>query len=196
MRSAFYITSVLLIGLSCGSDQKEFHGDVLTDVPQNDDNELLIALEQENLHSEKTIGEIIYRFKSISAIQYLKRIGAVIERDDIEDLKHESVLFLEFETGNGFKDIYESNSINYSQDEAIRYLIGEIQNDVIIEQNGKEFSPNGCQFEGKSGKENKIRVMFFFSGLNNSDEFSVQYYDRLFGKGLIKTKNSKTLQIS
>lgn len=133
---------------------------------------------------------IEYHYSMVSALDFVQRSGNTVASEDLEDLEKESVVIFEFTTDKATQSAFESAEMKLEKDDAIQYLMSGISNDFVIKQDGTEFKPAGCNYEGQIGEQNKIRVMFFMNGLDKNDPFTIEYYDQLFGKGLMKFTNS------
>jgi hypothetical protein len=136
----------------------------------------------------KTINKIRYSIGLISAIEFIQKKGEVIEQRDLEDLKKESVLILEFNHTSESNDIFEEIQSDLTKEDAVIYLKGEILKNITIEQNHNEFIPDGVSYEGSIGARNKIRLLLFFNDINVNESAKVVLYDNLFDNGLVKIK--------
>jgi hypothetical protein len=134
----------------------------------------------------KKIDNIHYRVNILSARDFITRSGDHVRAEDEKELANEQVVLLEIALDNELKKIWEDPAVQMSQEDAMNYLVGGIATDFTIEQNGKTFSANGVNFEGRSGAVNKVKVQFFFAGINSEKPMKVLFYDRLTGAGLIK----------
>ena len=135
---------------------------------------------------------VSFVFKDISSLNYLKRIGKYPSREDELQLAKESVHMLELVGHKPSGSIFENSGIKRNQADAIKYLVGDIEKDFVIVQNEKRIKPLGVQYDGVIGTGQKIRVAFFMEGIDLSHPYTIEYYDRLFGKGLIKLSKNKT----
>lgn len=146
-------------------------------------------------NGKKKMEDITFSANILAAHDFLTRKGEKIDPNEMEDLKKETVVILEFELAQKHKRILESKSIEMSKDGTIEYLVGEIINDVSIFQDGKTVSPNGHQYENSFGKQNKTRVYFFFKNIDKNKELRITYHDKLFGAGLINFSMNKNFDI-
>lgn len=144
----------------------------------------------------KTIGEVNYKVNALTAVDYLARKGEHIASSDYDNISKESVFMLEFSVDDLHKKILENESIQLSKDDAATYFVGDVQKDFTIIQSGHEYKPNGVMYEGTNGKQNTIRLTFFLKDIDVHRNYSVEYYDRLFGKGLVKLSSIKNEIIS
>ena len=128
--------------------------------------------------------EIQYAIHVMSALDFVKRKGETPEVEDIDVLKKETVLFLEFESEG--TNILESEQIQLSEEEVFQYVTSKISGDIEIEQEGELISPDGVLLDRSTRGTNKLRTILFFSTLNHEKEFLFKYKDQLFGAGEIK----------
>lgn len=140
----------------------------------------------ESSHS-KVVKGVDFRFKVISALDFLDRTGQRPSEEDMAQLESESVLIFEIEDTSELKTIFEHPALQRSKDDFIQYLSGAVMNDLKITQYGKEVSPNGVQFEGVMGaSSHKTRTLVFISGIDITKEYTIHYNDPLFDAGLIR----------
>jgi len=139
---------------------------------------------------EVILSGISYKVNGLSAFNYLQRKGEHIQSADLGELKKESVFMLEFESSKSTQNLFESEEMEMSKDDAVQYLVGDVLEDFTIKQNGKEFIPTGAFYEGQLGGQNRIRITFFAKGINLKQDYQIVYYDRLFGKGIVKIKKN------
>jgi hypothetical protein len=131
-------------------------------------------------------GGVVYTANLLPAIDFVERSGDVIDAADRDDLATEQVLMLECALKKTHKDFWDSDKLLMSREDGMNYLVGQVAADIMIQQHGKTFIPNGVNFEGRSGAMNKIRLQLFFSGLKLNQPLKILYYDRLTGTGLVK----------
>lgn len=134
----------------------------------------------------KQVNNFIFRTSVMSSYDFLERKNTKVNKSDEIELKSESILILEIEDINLYQDVLKSKELTMSKDSTIQYLIGDIQKDLLIEQNDKLIESHGVIYEGKNTKINKLRIMFLFHDLNRRLPFKIIYDDHIFGKGLIK----------
>lgn len=139
--------------------------------------------------------DILFSTSIVGALEFLHHKGKAIDKADLEELKKESVVILEMQLSEDHKSIFETNRNKLDRDKTMEYLIGDIMNDLTIEQDGATLISNGNQYENSFGTQNKIRVYFFFKGLDQNKEYRITYHDRLFGAGLINFSMNKNLEI-
>ncbi len=156
----------------------------------------LTLLKEDEQGSVKNFESVSFVFKDVSALDYLSRIGNPPSEEDRLDLEKESVFMLELVGHKPSGSVFENSGMNLSEEEATKYLIGEIEKDFVIVQKDKKFKPLGVQYDGFIGTGQKIRVAFFMEGVNLNLPYTIEYYDRLFGKGLVKLTRKKTDIIS
>ncbi len=162
----------------------------------SDETDLLTYKENRKSSLSMKIQDIRYSISTINGLDYIQRTGNKIADNDKSLLEKESVLMLEFLSENSLKNIFESENLQFGKDDAIKYLIGDILNDLTINQSGKEIKPHSLNYEGQIGAMNLLRVTFYTQGLDLSSPFQIEYYDRFFGKGIIKFKSNKNTLIS
>jgi hypothetical protein len=196
---AVYICLIGLFVLSCSEEVTTAHQ---TDSPGGELSSTgvpLESVESPQTQSEpgtKIISGIAYHVHALPALDYLTRKGESVDVGDMDDLSKETVFMLEYWDVKGKGSIFASPEMVLDKDKAIQYLVGDVQGDFTIRQGGKEFIPTGVFYEGQIGDERKLRVTFFARGLNPAKEYQVVYYDRLFGKGIIKLKKNSNEIIS
>lgn len=156
----------------------------------------LTLLEEGESGNVRNFDGVSFVFKDVSALNYLERIGQFPSSEDQKSLMNESVFMIEH-VGHKFSgSIFENAGMVMDEQEATQYLIGDIENDFVVVQNNKRFTPEGVQYDGKIGGDQKIRSVFFLKGVNLSQPYTIEYYDRLFGKGLVKLTRKKNDVIS
>lgn len=156
----------------------------------------LTLLKKDEQGNVKNFEGVSFVFKDIGALDYLSRTGNIPSAEDRMDLANESVFMLELVGHKPSGSIFENAGMTHTEDDATQYLIGEIEKDFTIIQNGKSFKSQGVQYDGKIGSDQKIRVAFFMKGVDLKLPYTIEYYDRLFGKGLVKLTRKKTDLIS
>lgn len=156
----------------------------------------LTLLEEGEQGNVKNFDGVSFVFKDVSSLDYLSRTGNLPSAEDRKELADESVFMLELVGHKPSGSIFENAGMAVSEDEATKYLIGEIEKDFVIVQKGKRIKPLGVQYDGIVGTGQKIRVTFFMEGVNLNLPYTIEYYDRLFGKGLVKLTRKKTDLIS
>lgn len=156
----------------------------------------LTLLKEGERGNVKNFEGVSFVFKDVSALDYLSRAGKNPSSEDRKELANESVFMLELVGHKPSGSIFENAGMELSEDDATKYLIGEIEKDFVLIQNEKRFKPLGVQYDGKIGNGQKIRVAFFMEGVNLNLPYTIEYYDRLFGKGLVKLSRKKTDLIS
>jgi hypothetical protein len=137
-------------------------------------------------HRSKVIGGVQYSVSVMPATEFLRRKGEQVAEEDLEALAKETVLLLRMELMDVQKDIWNYKGMQFSEDDAVNYLVGQIASDISIEQDGKEWRSNGSSFEGRNGAVHVINVQLFFGEIHCDQPLSVKMYDQLFGAGLIK----------
>jgi hypothetical protein len=196
----FWIFALLALALSaCGNEIVEAEKNYIvkpdgTIVYKSEGIELTL-LEKGESGNVKNFDGVSMVFKEVKALDYLKRTGDKVSEADKKDLLRESVFMLEFVGHKTSGSLFENDEILLSEDDATKYLIGDIANDFVVVQKGKKFNAQGVQYDGKIGAGQKIRVTFFLVGVDLNSPYNIEYTDRLFGKGKIKmtkTKNDLT----
>lgn len=180
-------TFILLLLLAGCSGQSELRSDTASTTQSKlaaSGQEAPITSPGQFFRSEKQLNGIVYSAAVLTAEQFLLRKGERISPEDKEALAQEQVVLLEFSLKDTRKDLWTSDKLTMSREEAANYLAGKIGADIAIEQAGKNFLPNGYSFEGMSG--GKIRTPFFFKGLDMSLPMTVKYYDALLGGGMMR----------
>ena len=174
--------------------QQKFNADIGTISDQDSkDNELFVKKQSDYL--EKEINGMNYSISFINGLDYVKRATyRKIDSEDESELAKESVIMLEFSTKNEFDNIFHSEKMNMQKDDAVQYLIGDILKDIKIIQDSSEIFSSNHSYEGQLGAKNKLRVTFYFNNIDLNHSFQIEFYDRLFGNGIIKfNKNTNTL---
>lgn len=146
-------------------------------------------------NGNKKTEEIKYSMGVVSATEFVHKKKKNISQNELNKLKKESVAILEFELIEEHKTIYEAKRNPLGKDRTIEYLIGAIKNDITIDQNGTTYIPNDLLFENSFSKQNRIRLYFFFTGVNLNEEMKIMYHDRLYGAGLINFRINKNHDI-
>ena len=194
MKYAFYIFTLIVLS-SCSEDKTIEKNYILkpdgSKVYKSEGIELTL-LEKDEQGNVKNFEGVSFVFKDVSAFDYLSRTGRTPSDEDREDLEKESVFMLELVGHKPSGNIFENAGMDVSEEEATKYLIGEVVQDFVIIQNEKHFKPQGVQYDGVIGTGQKIRVAFFMEGVNLNLPYTIEYYDRLFGKGLVKLTRKKT----
>jgi hypothetical protein len=191
--------SILFIFFGCTEEKTTEKNYIVKDdgsiVYKSEGIELTLLKEGER-GNVKNFEGVSFVFKDVSALDYLSRTGNSPSAEDRKELANESVFMLELVGHKPSGSIFENAGMNISEDDATKYLIGEIEKDFVIIQKDKRFKPLGVQYDGKIGNGQKIRVAFFMEGVNLNLPYTIEYYDRLFGKGLVKLTRKKTDLIS
>lgn len=194
---ATYLCSLVVLTLliwGCSTDPVKkdytFKPDELKSEGEN--SVLLISEGESQIGEPLTLkkSELSYVFNEVPALDYLRRKGEHVSKDDLEDLKGESVFMLEIKEKDRYKKITDSPFLKLSKDELGQYMVGKIVDDFRILQGGKTFKPNGSSYQNTIG--NKIRVSFYMKDVDLSKEFKIEYNDRVFGAGLMRIKKYRT----
>lgn len=191
MRKLLILATSILVLFSCSEKQEELSYQVDKGTNQSQAlGEILLEHEiAEDIRTKKIEG-VEYHYSVVNALDFIRRSGGHVDKEDIEGLEKESVVIFEFKTEKATQNAFESKEMKLGKDDAIQYLMSGISTDIVIKQNGKEFKPSGCNYEGQIGEQNELRFMFFINGLNTDNPFTIEYYDQLFGNGLMKFTNS------
>lgn len=199
MKKAIYIAlSLTLLGCSDVAKTETNHSaDEGTTNSVSDRVELYGSSEPGGTSGMKQqLGEMTFHAHAVTALDYLFKKGESVQEGDYEALKDEAVVMVDFTAQNPHENIFLSEDMAYNRDDAIQYLIGDIQQDVKFIQGEKRLSANGVHYEGQVGPQNSFRVYFFVNGIDIEKEYQIEYYDQLFEKGLIKFKHTNTEIIS
>lgn len=156
----------------------------------------LTLLEEGESGNVRNFDGVSFVFKDVSAVNYLERIGQFPSSEDQKSLMNESVFMIEHVGHKPSGSIFENAGMVMDEQEATQYLIGDIEIDFVVVQNNTRYTPEGVQYDGKIGGDQKIRSVFFLKGVDLSQPYTIEYYDRLFGKGLIKLTRKKNDVIS
>ncbi len=197
MKHLFYIVTIFF--MSCSEEKtKETNYIVKSDgsIVYKSEGIELTLLEEGERGNVKNFEGVSFVVKDVSALDYLQRTQRNVSSADREELKRESVFMLELVGHKPSGSIFGNNEIQMSEEDATKYLVGEVESDFVVIQNEKRFKPNGVQYDGRIGTGQKIRVTFFMEGVNLKLPYTIEYYDRLFGKGLVKLTKKKTNLIS
>lgn len=170
----------------------------------NPENQQIISKKSVGLnHQPKEGSSVIKEFSgihfqchSLPAIDYLKRKGEKIEKEDIPSLSEESVFIFEISIPKSNTEILKSPKNTMTMDDLNKYLTGEINNDFEVEQNSKSYKPNGSIYESSIGNGKKMRVYFFLKGIKVTEGMTIRFYDRIFNTGLMKFKINDTYKIN
>lgn len=197
MRILIYISILLFTAQSCSdNDSMDYSSEFKEDKRMQKGEDVPLEKFEIATTSTKTFGKLSFGFSSVSATNYLSRIGKSVKLEDAESLKKESVFMLVIGNKDATKDILESEQLTMDSQDAVQYLIGKVTEDFVVIQKDKRITPEGVQYDGKIGSGEKIRLTFFFKEINLEEPFTIEYYDRLFGKGIIKMKNTNNELIS
>ena len=190
----FICISLITVLLSCSSKERDKSYTYKKDGSRtslNGGSELESGqLMNQKAANRKEFGNLTFGFNEVTAINYVERTGNHISAEDKKELEDESVFMLEIETKEQSIDILTVAEISMNEDDATQYLIGKVLDDFSIQQDGIKILPEGVQYDGKIGSGDKIRLVFFVQGVNLGKEYTIEYYDRLFGKGLVKMKKN------
>lgn len=139
--------------------------------------------------SSKEHNGIVYAVDVMNAVEFLSGKGEQIPLEDRLKLSKESVAILTIDlNSNKETSVFESARITMDKDDALSYLVGAISTDVTIEQDKKEYTPTGVQYDSGVSEPDKLKVFLFFKEIHSDQPMSFVYYDRLFGSGLLRFK--------
>ena len=191
MRGLLILTISILVLFSCkeNKEQLSYQEDTGTIQGQPFGEASLEHATAKDIRTKRIEG-VEYHYSLVDALDFVRRSGKTVAKEDMEELEKESVVIFEFTTDKATQSAFDSAEMKLGKDDAIQYLMSGISNDFVIKQDGSEYKPAGCNYEGQIGEQNKIRVMFFMNGLDKNTSFTIEYYDQLFGKGLMKFTNS------
>lgn len=131
--------------------------------------------------------EVKYQAKFLPALEFLKRKGENIDSRDINDLKSESVVLLEFSSlKQSSTDVLKLKQCTKEYEKAIEYLAFGIEQDIHIEQSGKKFLPTGVLFEREFNLTNKKRILCYFKGIDSKADFKLVFNDQVLSAGILK----------
>lgn len=188
----FFLTSILIY--SCNENKDAFKSNSLNEKnytinPDQKDKHLTLYRSEKvvevDKRGKKKTEVMVYSINSIAALDFIARKGKTPKAEDIESLKEEQVLILEMELENEMQSVFESKRLQIKKNDVIEYINAKIINDIWVEQNGKEFTPKGHQYENSFGKQNRMRIYFYFKGINLKNNYRAIFNDRLYGSGLI-----------
>lgn len=191
----FFLTSILLLACTDksnkGDRKSEFIGQDKATISEAYS---FKELKKSDPIKNKVAGDFIFSIDVLSSLDFLRHKGAQIEEKDSKDLENESTIILEITGKSLYEDIFESKSLTKTKDDAVQYLIGDIQKDFTVEQADVIYEPTTVIYEGRIGEKNKIRVLFLINKLNREKSYRIIYNDHLFGRGLIKFIINKNLE--
>lgn len=186
-KTLIYIVPFLCCFCTKAPEEMEYKKDATNDTVVNISEELYI--EKGHVSNYKISKGIKFQFKSMTAVNFLNGKLKTVSEQTKKEVASESVVIFEISDTNSFKNLFEHASMQYSQDDAVQYLCGQLVNDIIIEQGGKTFTSNGLQYEGvMDANNNRIRMIIFFKGIDLQKQYTLKYNDRLFDTGLIILK--------
>lgn len=142
-----------------------------------------------DVHFAEAYRGVTYKMSCMSGLDFVLGKGENPGEKYREELERETVVFLEFTHNEQGKDLLELPQMQLSKDDAMSYLAGSISSDIKLMNGEDELSPEGVLFEGTTTGANKVRVIFFFGEVQKEEKIKLEYYDRLFGAGLIKLTN-------
>lgn len=187
-----FICSFLVVSCAGKTNQKS-----IRDVSSGDSMEVT-GQNQDAGHTELTddevIGGIRFEFKCLSAVAFLNRAGRKINAVDLKELEREAIVVLTISDTAAHKRIKENKRFFFSEseEELSSYLQHGILSDFTILQEEEVLFPAGVQPEsiGTTSQE-KISILLFFDSIDPEKEFRIQYNDKLFSAGLIRTNKLK-----
>lgn len=138
------------------------------------------------MRAEKQINQLKITSTCINALDFLRRKKQRIDSIDIIELKKETVLILELESNNKYKSIFSEKEMKFDQNGFVEYAMSKICEDIYLSQKGKTILPNSSLYENSRTKINSIKLFFYFKDVNLEENYQLTFYDRIFGKGLIK----------
>ncbi len=141
-----------------------------------DEQSIKIQKDDINFQIRKITNEYFYKNKNLDSLE-LARV--------IEESKEEQLFFLEI------MEVTKQSLIEkyYSKDKSVpvKYFSFEIVEDIrIISENGGDtLKPIYCSYENSSHINPIERILFSFKGVDESQNYKVEYIDNLFNKGKI-----------
>ncbi|MGV3631919.1 MAG: hypothetical protein ACO1O6_11985 [Bacteroidota bacterium] len=139
-----------------------------------------------DLVETKQLHDFSFRVHFMRADDFQKRKGREISEMDVKQLKREQVMLFEIKHKNPNTNILEKQLVGMDENELVSYYASGIQQDLIITQGNKEIQVNGVYYESVFGASNRLRCIFYISGLKPDKEFEVLFNDKIFGNDLIK----------
>lgn len=153
------------------------------------------VVEQQTLREEGTLSvpkkqsvlsfvhkeEVRYSIKVMTALEFLEKKGEKPASKDLESLRNETVLMLDYQCKSGeLEDFAKLDS-----EQAIRYLNKAIAANITMVQTGNKPQITGVLLEGQSLKQRKLRVLLFYKALQPNQPYQFHLEDQLFGAGNI-----------
>lgn len=182
MRYLGYIWIGIFFSACSEKDETFVAGNPITEVPGKETENTLVSSPNSKT---KQIDRNRYTVRVFSALDFLKKKGETPTPNDEQELKKEGIVLLEIEGSDERKDFFEQPEIQLSSEDAMQYLIGNISEDIALSQGSEELYPSGVNFERIPGMQHKIRIVFFFKGIETDKKMKIEYYDRIFGSGII-----------
>lgn len=179
-----------LISCSGISSSDEYSESMKLSGNQSEENTVFAAAENSNERKvAETHNDVRYKIDLLSAKDFIERKGERVAKSDVQKLKKESVLILEMHVNDRVKSALESSKMVMSKEDAVSYLMSGIIKDVTIGQKKETFKPYEVLYDGHLTGANKLRVFLFFQDVDLNKTSKIQFYDRLFGAGLINLKH-------
>lgn len=181
--TALTIATLILFGCTSSPDNVDFAGKASSNT------NLDLSVEEENslVHSVE-MNSIRYKAISLTALEFLKRKGENPAPEDVEELVNEHVLIFDIQANDQLKNLFESDKIQFSKEDAISYLAGAVSQDVELFQGGESLVVNGVQSDISGNSLNKVRLFIFTNTIYEDKSIIMQYNDELFGAGIINLK--------
>lgn len=140
-----------------------------------------------NSFASKTENGITYSIDLMSAVDFVSRKGEHIDMADRMELMKETVVILTIDLNNAKEsDVFESEKLTMSREDAMNYLVGNIASDIEIKQGKNSISPSGVEYDAGISKPSELRVFIYFNNIKTNQPSNVVFYDRLFGSGLLR----------
>jgi hypothetical protein len=191
LRTHFYILTFIIYFISSCKEEVTYKPTSLDGLRYvEDDGEKLhrtiiskkIVLDQ---IGKKKVEEIRFNVGFVSALDFIKHKQVKIDKNDLPNLKNESVAIFEMNLIHFSRSIIEARRNPLDPDQTMQYLVGGIIKDFSVIQNNKEYIPNGHQVENSHINKNRIKLFLFFKGVNIHKKIRFIYHDRLFGSGML-----------
>jgi hypothetical protein len=193
MRDLILFCLWALVITSCSDKQmkpKSMNG-VALEVGNPDSNETNNSIERSKSGSiaVKIYNGVSYSIDLINAVDFVTRKGEKLDLSERLELSKESVAILKIDLNN-IKEtsVFESSKMTMNKEDALQYLVGQILDDLTVEQNGQSISPVGVEYDAGVSGSQTIKVFLFFNNINLNKPSNAVYYDRLFGAGLMRFK--------
>jgi hypothetical protein len=134
---------------------------------------------------KKMVDNISYTFRIVSTAEF---IGF---QNEETRKSNEHVLIVSIVDLRSKNEIDKLKNILMDNDELSTYLVGPVCSDIEITQSNKTLALNGSLFEGLDTQNGVVRFYVFLENYNPSKEAVIQFYDKVFGNGMMKRSLTK-----